>query len=172
MSRKQRHVSLTTLLIIGEGPDDKAFIDHLKSLFVQRYSGRKVTVKAGDGGSPGNIITHASRAYQSDDYNQRFLVLDADIPPTQSDEKRAKAAGYHIILWQPQCLEGALLDVLGESVQAHETSLNLKLRLHPRLAGHHTQATAYAQLFTLPVLQETQNQSVVDVRDLLQGNQA
>ena len=86
MPRKQRHVSLTTLLIVGEGSDDKAFIDYLKSVFLQRHGGRKVTVKAGDGGSPGNIITHASRAYQAEEYNQRYLVLDADIPPTPADQ--------------------------------------------------------------------------------------
>lgn len=170
MPRKQRHVSLTTLLIVGEGSDDKAFIDHVKSLFHQRHSGRKVTVKAGDGGSPGNIITHASRAYQSEDYNQRYLVLDADIPPTAADEKNARAAGYQIILWRPQCLEGALLDVLGERVHAHETSQALKQRLHPRLAGPHTKPEAYAELFTHQVLAITQNTSVAAVRDLLQGH--
>lgn len=170
MPRQQRHVSLTTLLIVGEGSDDKAFIDHVKSLFHQRQSGRKVTVKAGDGGSPGNIITHASRSYKNEDYNQRYLVLDADIPPTAADEKNAKAAGYQIILWQPQCLEGALLDVLNERVQAHETSQALKQRLHPRLAGHHTKPESYAVLFTQPVLAATQNTSVAAVRDLLQGH--
>lgn len=170
MPRKQRHVSLTTLLIVGEGSDDKAFIDHVKSLFHQRQSGRKVTVKAGDGGSPGNIITHASRAYQAEDYNHRYLVLDSDIPPTAADEKNARAAGYRIILWQPQCLEGALLDVLGERVQAHETSQALKQRLQPRLAGPHTKPEAYAVLFTQPVLAATQNTSVAAVRDLLQGH--
>jgi hypothetical protein len=170
MPRQQRHVSLTTLLIVGEGSDDKAFIDHVKSLFYRRQSGRKITVKAGDGGSPGNIITHASRAYRSEDYNQRYLVLDADIPPTADDERNARAAGYQIILWRPQCLEGALLDVLNERVQAHEASQALKQRLHPRLAGHHTKAESYAVLFTQPVLAATQNTSVAAVRDLLQGH--
>ncbi len=169
MPGKQRHVSLTTLLIVGEGSDDKAFIDHVKSLFHQRHSGRKVTVKAGDGGSPGNIITHASRAYKSEDYNRRYLVLDADIPPTAADEKNARAAGYQIILWRPQCLEGALLDVLGERVQEDESSQDLKQRLHPRLAGPHTRSGSYALLFTQPVLAATQNTSVAAVRDLLQG---
>lgn len=167
MPRKIRHVSLTTLLIVGEGSDDKAFIDHLKSLFNQRDSGRKITIKTGDGGSPGNIITHASRAYQADDYNQRYLVLDADIPPTEADLKKARLAGYCIVLWRPQCLEGALLDVLGEAVQAHENSQALKQRLHPKLAGPHTQPSAYAQLFTKAVVQNSRNQAVAAVRDLL-----
>lgn len=167
MPRKQRHLSFTTLLIVGEGSDDKAFVDHLKGLFVQRGSGRKVTVKAGDGGSPGNIITHASRAYRAEDFNYRYFLLDADIPPTAADVKNAKTAGYQIILWQPQCLEGALLEVLGERVQQHETSQDLKARLQPQLAGPHTQAASYAPLFTKTVLEMTQNQSVIQVRDLL-----
>lgn len=167
MPRNRRHVSLTTLLIVGEGSDDKAFIDHLKSLFNQRLSGRKIIVKAGDGGSPGNIITHASRAYKAKDYNQRYLVLDADIPPTVIETARARKEGYRIILWQPQCLEGALLEVLGEAVQSHESSQALKQRLHPKLSGSHTQPAAYAQLFTKAVVQNTHNQAVAEVRDLL-----
>ncbi|MGL5250362.1 MAG: hypothetical protein ACRC7P_04690 [Enterovibrio sp.] len=169
MPRKQlRHVSLTTLLIVGEGSDDKAFIEHLRTLFVQRNGGRKVTIKAGDGGSPGNIITHASRAYKAEGYDLRYLVLDSDIPLTAANISQARKAGYEILLWKPQCLEGALLEVLGEKVQDHETSLQLKSRLHPRLAAHHTKPEAYAKLFDQQRLAETKNASVVSICRILQ----
>jgi hypothetical protein len=61
-----------------------------------------------------------------------------------------------------------LLEVLGERVGEHETSQGLKARLHPRLAGAHTEAAAYAPLFPQRVLDDATNGSVVAVRDLLQ----
>lgn len=159
----------TTLLVVGEGPDDKAFISHMKQLFCPRGCGVSVKVEAQDGGSPGNIISNAIRSYASPDYNQRFLLLDADVPPSAVEYKRARAAGYEIILWRPQCLEGALLEALDERVQAHETSQQLKARLHPRLAGRHTEPAAYAELFTRQVLDAERNAAVAELRQILLG---
>jgi len=55
MNRRQRkgtarRVQQSTLLVVGEGPHDKAFIEHMKSLYDSRDNGQKVTVKPGDGG--------------------------------------------------------------------------------------------------------------------------
>lgn len=111
-----RNLMRSTLLVVGEGADDRAFITHMKQLYCPRDSGMSVKVEAGDGGSPGNVITHAIRKYQGKDYDRRLFVLDADLPPDEADYKRATKEGYEIILWQPQCLEGALLDSLGEPV--------------------------------------------------------
>lgn len=157
----------TTLLVVGEGPDDQAFIKHIKGLFYKRDCGKSVKVEAEDGGSPGNIISNAIRKFRSFAYDQRFLVLDADIPPTADDWKKAKLGGYEIILWEPKCLEGALLEVLGERVGDHETSQQLKTRLHPRLKGHHTDYKAYEVLFPKPVLEQAENVSIKRVLRLI-----
>lgn len=169
---KRRVLQKTTLLVIGEGADDQAFINHMKGLYCPRECGRVAKVEAGDGGSPGNIITTAIRTFRGVDYDRRILVLDSDIPPSAAEEKQARSAGFEIILWSPQCLEGALLEVLDERVGEHETSQRLKARLHPRLAGPHTEAAAYAPLFPQAVLDATTHDSVVAVRGLLLGNEA
>lgn len=167
---RRRHALLqSTLLIVGEGPDDRAFASHLKGLFCQRGCGLKVQVESGDGGSAGNIITNAIRSYRSGDYDRRILLLDADLPPDQAEVKRAQKAGYEIILWQPQCLEGTLLDALGEPVRPHETSQQLKLRLHAKLTGHHTEPAAYAPLFTRERVANTRNQSLSALYRALSG---
>lgn len=167
IQRKSRHAVLTTLLVVGEGPDDRAFISHMKQLFCPRGSGLKVQVEAGDGGSAGNIISNSIRSYRGAAYDRHILLLDADLPPTEAERQRAEQAGYEIILWQPQCLEGALLDALGEPVRAHETSQQLKQRLHPRLAGRHTEPAAYAELFTADLLQEAGNPALSQLRRAL-----
>jgi len=163
-----RNLMRSTLLVVGEGADDRAFITHMKKLYCPRDSGISVKVEAGDGGSPGNVITHAIRKYQGKDYDRRLFLLDADLPPDEADYKRATKQGYQIILWQPQCLEGALLDTLGEPVAQHESSQQLKARLHPRLDGKHTDDSAYATLFTRQILDAGQNAAVTQVRKALQ----
>jgi len=165
--KRRRSVMRSTLLVVGEGADDWAFISHMKELYCPRNSGLSVKVEPGDGGSPGNVITHAIRAHKNKDYDRRLFLLDADLPPSDAERKRAAAAGYEIILWQPQCLEGALLETLGEPVRGHETSRQLKARLHPRLAGRHTDAAAYAVPFPRPVLDATGNLSIVSLRTAL-----
>jgi hypothetical protein len=139
----------------------------MKQLFCPRGCGLKVNVESGDGGSAGNIITNAIRSYRGSDYDRRILLLDADLPPDQSEARRAHQAGYQIILWQPQCLEGALLDALGEPVRGHETSQQLKQRLHPMLAGHHTEPVAYSASFPLDLLESTRNDSISQLRRAL-----
>lgn len=164
---KRKIAQKTTLLVIGEGADDRAFITHMKGLFSQRGCGHSAKIESGDGGSPGNIITTAIRTFRGIDYDRRILVLDSDIPPSRDEVRQANHAGYDVILWSPQCLEGALLDVLGERVGEHETSQMLKRRLHPQLDGPHTASTSYATLFTKPRLEATGNMSVTQVRTVL-----
>ncbi|MFP8966774.1 hypothetical protein ACKC9G_09380 [Pokkaliibacter sp. CJK22405] len=169
MARKaKRPIVKTTLLIVGEGADDEAFINHMKELFFRRQKGNKgPKIESGDGGSAGNIITNALRTFKADEYDCKLFVLDSDLPPNAEDSKKAREGGFDIILWSPQSLEGALLDVLGERVNEHETSQDLKKRLHPRLNGPHTQSRSYAALFPKVVLESTTNSSVVDVRNAI-----
>lgn len=164
---RHRQASRTTLLIVGEGPDDQAFIKHMNHQFRADNAGVKPTIEKQSGGSPGNIITNAARKYDHLPFDQRFLVLDSDIPISQQDHDKAKRHGYRIILWSPVCLEGALLDVLGEKVNDDDASASLKKRLHPLLDGHHTDRKAYRVRFPRGVLERATNESVVAVRKAL-----
>lgn len=164
-----RAVSKTALLIVGEGADDQAFINHMNRQFRAENASIRSKIEKQSGGSPGNIIRNATRKYKDRAYDQRFLVLDSDIQLTQPEYDRARQSGYRVILWSPVCLEGALLDVLGDMVSESETARQLKDRLHPRLAGNHTQPEAYATLFPKPVLESSDNASVNTVRKALSG---
>lgn len=164
---QHRQASRTTLLIVGEGPDDQAFIKHMNQQFRADHAGVKPTIEKQSGGSPGNIITNAARKYGHFPFDHRFLVLDSDIPISQQDHDKAKKHGYRIILWSPVCLEGALLDVLGEKVSNNEAAIALKKRLHPLLDGHHTDSKAYQNRFPRTVLEKASNESVVAVKRAL-----
>lgn len=164
---QHRQASRTTLLIVGEGPDDQAFIKHMNQQFRADNAGVKPMIEKQSGGSPGNIITNAARKYGHLPFDQRFFVLDSDIPISQQDHDKAKKYGYRIILWSPICLEGALLDVLGEKIGSDEAAASLKKRLHPLLDGHHTDSNAYQSRFPKAVLDKTTNESVVAVKKAL-----
>ncbi|WP_150305251.1 hypothetical protein [Pseudomonas saliphila] len=162
-----RQASKTTLLIVGEGPDDQAFIKHMNQQFRVENPSVKPTIEKQSGGSPGNIITNAARKYGHLPFDQRLLVLDSDIPITQQDYDKARKHGYRIILWAPVCLEGALLDVLGEKVDDDDAAASLKRRLHPLLDGTHTESAAYRNVFPKVVLEQATNESVVSVKNAL-----
>ena len=166
MAKKRipRPVSKTTLLIVGEGAHDQAFIKHMHRILRQPNSQIHPTIEKQSGGSPGVIIENAIRKYQHIGYDHRIIVLDGDIAISQQDRDKARKRGYTIILWEPLCLEGALLDVLGESVGPHETSQALKARLHPQLTGLPAEPKAYADLFSGQLLIGTKNLSVARIR--------
>lgn len=164
---RSRPTSKTTLLIVGEGPDDQAFIKHMNQELRADNRGIRPRIEKQSGGSPGNIITNAVRKYEHQSFDQRYFVLDSDITISQQDHDKAKKYGYRIIQWSPVCLEGALLDVLGEKVSSNEPAASLKKRLHPLLDGHHTNSKAYQSRFPSAVLEAATNESVVAVKRAL-----
>jgi len=54
--KKPKKVLKTTLLAVGEGAADKAFIDHMKGIYCAGVTTQKVTTDAADGGAPSAMI--------------------------------------------------------------------------------------------------------------------
>ena len=55
-----RRIQQTTLIIVGEGSHEKAFLTHMKVIYTLRNSGQKVSIVKGDGGSPYDVIKNTS----------------------------------------------------------------------------------------------------------------
>ena len=85
----KRKVQLATLLVVGEGAHDKAFLNHLRDLFDGRETGQKVKVQSSDGGSPRDIIKAAIKSRHAA-YDRRVVFMDSDIPLTDKDTKYAQ----------------------------------------------------------------------------------
>ena len=77
----------------------------------------------------------------------------------------AKKNNIIVLLSEPLCLEGMLLDILGQRIP--ETSELCKRSLHPQLAGQPTEAKSYTVLFPQSILDVTTKQAIVDLRTLL-----
>lgn len=159
-----RRVQQSTLLVVGEGPHDKAFIEHMKSLYDSRNNGQKVTVKPGDGGSPESIL-HTAIKERHISYDRRYVLMDSDLP--LSDKARALSEKHKLVVIQsePVCLEGMLLDALGQKVPGGNQAC--KARLHPQLAGKPTDKGSYAVLFDKPFLDNTSKEQLCTLRELL-----
>jgi len=148
-----RRVKLTTLIVVGEGAHDKAFLNHMKSIYDGRTSGQKVTINSADGGSPVDIINTVIRKHSHTDFDKRYVLLDSDVPITQQARIRAKRSKIELVESTPVCLEGMLLEILGQRVRG--TNGACKAALHPQLAGQPTNPRAYVALFPQQVLDAT-----------------
>lgn len=159
----KRKVQLATLLIVGEGAHDKAFLNHMRDLFDGRETGQKIKVQFADGGSPRDIIKVATRSKHAA-YDRRVVFMDSDVIVTASDQKFANVHKIELILCEPLCLEGMLLEILGESVLSNCDSC--KRKLHPKLSDVPTKKESYSILFTqnkLEACSKAQIQRLIEI---------
>lgn len=164
-----RLVNKTTLLVMGEGEHDKAFLSHMKGIYYERHSGSKITLDFSSGGSPHDIIKDTVKKSRHVDYDQKFILMDSDVPVKQQDIKAAKDSGIAILYSEPLCLEGMLLSILAQSIP--NTAQKCKSMLHPKLSDNPALSKSYEPLFAKPVLDKTTHNTVVTLRSLLSSKQ-
>jgi hypothetical protein len=158
-----RRTVLKTVLIVGEGDTEKAFLDHLKHLYVTRRCGVTVTTRNAHGKGPANVVDAAMRHAKNGDYAIVAVLMDTDLPWT--DEIRKKARGHRICLvGASPCVDGLLLEILGEHVP--EQSSRCKTVFHERLGRKPFTREAYEQDFPQAVLDERRN-AVASLEKLL-----
>ncbi|MFC1749617.1 hypothetical protein ACFL2V_12515 [Pseudomonadota bacterium] len=168
VKRKRRKVKLATLIVMGEGPHDKAFLNHMKGLYDDRKTGQIVKIDSADGGSPRDIINSVIRKCRHTEFDRRYILLDSDVTIPQQDREKAKKAGIVLVESKPICIEGMLLDILGQSVPG--TNQGCKDSLHPQLSGEPTVASSYAVLFTQDLLDNTEKEQIIVLRDAISNN--
>lgn len=164
-----RSVNKTTLLVMGEGEHDKAFLSHMKGIYHQRRSGSKVTLDFSSGGSPHDIIKDMLKKSRHVGYDQKFILMDSDVPVKQQDINAANNSGIRILYSKPLCLEGMLLSILAQSIP--ETAQKCKSALHPQLSDNPALSKSYEPLLAKPVLDDTNHSTIVEIRSLLNNKQ-
>ena len=144
-----RRAVLKTVLIVGEGDTEKAFLDHLKRLYVTRGCGVTVTVRNAHGKGPGNVIDAAIRHAKNGDFDIVAVLMDTDLPWT--DEIRQLAREHRVcMVGATPCVDGLLLQILGEHVP--EQSRRCKENFHARLGRKPFVKEAYEQDFSKALL--------------------
>ncbi|KQC14624.1 MAG: hypothetical protein APR63_13785 [Desulfuromonas sp. SDB] len=116
VARRKRPVRRTkkTVLIVGEGSTEKAFLRYVKEIYITREMDISVKIECGAGGSPRNIVEKAIRLCGSRSYDKCFVLIDTDIP-LNVDKKlltRMKRKPKIEILKSIPCIEGLFLAIL------------------------------------------------------------
>lgn len=135
----------TTVLIVGEGDTEKAFLDHIRTHYVTRGCGVSVTTRNAHGKGPENVVDVAIRHARGADYSIVAVLMDTDLPWAPALRKLARAKKICLIGASP-CCDGLLLRILGESVP--EESVHCKAKLVERLGRKPVVPDAYRNDFT------------------------
>ena len=151
-----------TLLIVGEGYDEVAFLNHLKQFPGVCGRGVEITIRNARGKGAAGVIDCAIKLSANADYDQVAALLDTDTDWTSAVAKLAKRKLIQVLTSDP-CLEALLLRVIGEKPgQARD----LKKQFDPYVRNDGTRREDYVEYFGLPVLQAArQNEPTID--DLL-----
>jgi hypothetical protein len=117
-----------TLLAVGEGKSDAAFLKYLRSIYCSGGSGVTVTVRDASGKGPSNVIGTAIGALRISSYDKKLCLLDTDLVWTEQNKSDAKRKKIELIGSTP-CLEGLLLQILGRAVPASSPDCKQQLKI-------------------------------------------
>lgn len=149
MARKLHGVR-RTLLVVGEGDSEEAFLKHLRELYCAAGAGVTVTVRNAHGKGPENVVDHTARQARIYSYDAHVAFLDTDIPWADKLKKEARKARIEMVGSRP-CLEGLLLSIL-ES-RPPEKSAECKKRIRQLLGVDLTERKSYTDRFPKAVLE-------------------
>jgi hypothetical protein len=153
-----------TLLIVGEGFHEEAFLKHVKLMFVARGCGLVVRIKNAKGRGARHVIEKAIALSNNADYDNVAALFDTD--QDWSKEVDALAERNNITtLTSDSCLEAMLLRAL--KLDCKGNSNLLKKRLAKQLNGDAGASESYARCFTRDVLEKTKESTILTLIELL-----
>lgn len=159
----KKWIVLKTVLIVGEGYADEAFLNYVKSLFSPRGNGLKVTIKNAKGKGAEHVIDYTERQTRNAQYDKVATLLDTDTDWTIAVEKKAKKHKIEV-LKSESCFERMLLRVLGESDQGNIKEV--KKYFTSFVNNDSTKSNNYAKYFTKEVLLSTKELAIINLLKL------
>ena len=151
MPYRVRRAARHTILLVGEGTTDWAFLKYIKSLYIIRGCGVSAKVLNARGKGPDHVVDYAIRQRQNAAYDRIIALLDSDLEISLAAHKRARSKKIQIIRAKP-CIEGLLLKILGKYVPA--TSADCKARVGDTLPARLTAPEDYQASFQKDLLDE------------------
>ena len=153
-SRKPR-VQKRTLLLVGEGRDQEAFLKYLKSRLVSRGAGLVVTIKNAKGKGAKHVIEWTIKQAANAAYDEIGVLFDTDTDCwTPMVEQQAKKNNILLLKSEP-CFEAMMLRMLGKNPET--TTEKLKKQFSPFVDGDATESENYAKHFGLEMLSAYQH---------------
>ena len=146
-----------TVLLVGEGDAEVAFIKHLKSLYFDRTSSVAVTVKNARGKGALGVVDFAIRHSKTADYDVTAALLDTDTDWNDKTKGKALKAKVQVVASQP-CLEAMLLALYGQAEQ-NLSSAKYKQAFQARFGTTAHDAGVYPKHFPIELLNKARGDS-------------
>lgn len=150
MAGPRRQVARTVLLV-GEGDSEVAWLQHLKSIYVQRGSGVAVTIKNARGKGAAHVVDVAIRQSRNAAFDTKVVLLDTDTDWTDKTHATARKAKVLVVPADP-CLEAWLLAVHAYPIYG-KTSAQLKQEFAARFGAAATDPKVFERHFPHAVLE-------------------
>ncbi|MDA8225982.1 MAG: hypothetical protein M0T86_08690 [Betaproteobacteria bacterium] len=139
-----------TVLIVGEGADEVAFLNHVKHLYVPRGCGLSVKIKNAQGKGARHVVNWTARQMDIGVYDKVAALLDTDADWSPAVNKTARERKIQVLTSEP-CFEALMLRVLGENPDSNASAL--KRQFAPFVNNDATQSRNYANHFSTERLQ-------------------
>lgn len=139
-----------TILIVGEGRHEEAFLSHLKRLYIGRGCGLSVSIKNARGKGAKHVVDWTVRQIRNVSYDVVAVLLDTDqdwTPAVQTKAKRNKIA----VLTSDPCFEALLLRAMRK--RAVGDAKALKKAFAPYVKRDPTRPENYQKYFSHEDLQ-------------------
>ena len=158
VARRKRPIKRTkkTILLVGEGSTEKAFLRYVKELYITRDMDISVNVECGSGGSPRSVVEKAIRLCGGRGYDKCFVLIDSDVP-FKADKKlllRMKRRPKIEILNATPCIEGLFLAILGHTESTSSDDCKSTFESQYIASDRKTDKRSYALLFPKEMLEE------------------
>lgn len=151
-ANKARRYEQRTVLLVGEGYAEVAFIEHLKTLYVSRGCGLALTVKNARGKGALHVVDVAIRQSRNAAFDVRAVLLDTDTDWNEKTQAMARKAKVQVVPCRP-CLEAMLLALHGEMAQS-KSSAQHKQAFATRFGAQAHDASVYARHFSFELLEK------------------
>ena len=149
--KRQKRLQRRTLLIIGEGHTETAFLKHIKDLYCRKHQGPKVKILNAHGKGPEHILKTAIRNKSVAEFDTTLIVLDTDVAWPPGFKKEANKCDIYIIGFTP-CIEALFLELINVRPIPQDTH-KCKEKVQQELQCDLTKRAGYAQWCTNEALQ-------------------
>lgn len=133
-----------TLLIVGEGADEMAFLTHVKGLFITRGCGLSVKIKNAQGKGAKHVVEWTIRQKAIAAYDTVAVLVDTDTDWSDSVSRLATKKKIRLLLSDP-CFEALMMRILKEDPNGDASTL--KKRFAPFVKDDGTQSENYMRYF-------------------------
>lgn len=144
--------------MVGEGPSERIFLQHLKTLFWCKNCDHNVKIDNANGGAPELIVHRANQLIANMSYSKCAIILDTDRPWEEADLLRIirdQNPSVEIsVIGSTPCLEGLMLNIIERKYPRKSDECKKRFRAKYIEDRYRRDSRKYAIVFPEEVIDE------------------